>query len=410
MSKRIHLSKKKSIRGLAFAVASVIVLATGCSSSDSASTETTEATEESVAPGADVTDILAEATRITDLAKAGLVWAATDTGVDSTGIIAQTGWNGPTDAVSTVEEGKNVQVIICSSGTACEVAGNYVLEAAKALGWSAEIIDGQFNPEVWLTAFDSAIAKKPDAIIAIAIPDVAVDAKLAAAREAGIVTVSIADTPASNSQNGYDAYVSYRMPLMHQVLAYAVIAESGGTSNTILINDSGFPNLVTSNEEYKRVMAKCTGCVVNQVEWTTGDALDPVKTDALTTAALAANPDATYIVLPYSIPLTTVIESVRKAGRDGTVRVVTKDGDAVGLSAVVKGDSPFLPGVGLDWVAYAGIDQVARGLAGDAYVAAEQTGLGVHLWTKADTAADGSSDYIKWVDFKSEYMRLWGKS
>ena len=403
MSKGIHSLKKKSVRGMAIAVASVIVLATGCSSSDSTTTE------ESVATDAGATDILAEATRITDLAKAGLVWAATDTGVDSTGIVAQSGWNGPTDAVSKIEEGKNVQVIICSSGTACEVAGNYVLEAAKALGWNAEVIDGQFNPEVWLTAFDSAIAKKPDAIIAIAIPDVAVDAKLAAAREAGIVTVSIADTPASNSQNGYDAYVSYRMPLMHQVLAYAVIAESGGTANSILINDSGFPNLVTSNEEYKGVMAKCTGCVVNQVEWTTGDALDPVKTDAVITAALAANPDATYIVLPYSIPLTSVLESVRKAGKGDTVKVVTKDGDAVGLGAVVKGDSPYLPGVGLDWVAYAGIDQVARGLAGDAYVAAEKTGLGVHLWTQADTAADGSSDYTKWVDFKSEYKRLWGK-
>jgi ABC-type sugar transport system substrate-binding protein len=167
--------------------------------------------------------------------------------------------------------------------------------------------------------------------------------------------------------------------------------------------------LVTSNEEYAGVMAKCTGCVVNQVEWTTGDALDPVKTDAVITAALAANPDATHIVLPYSIPLTSVIESVRKAGKGDTVKVVTKDGDAVGLSAVVKGDSPYLPGVGLDWVAYAGIDQVARGLAGDAYVAAEKTGLGVHLWTQADTAADGSSDYTKWVDFKSEYKRLWGK-
>ena len=389
---------------MAIAVASVIVLATGCSSSDSTTTEETVATD------AGATDILAEATRITDLAKAGLVWAASDTGVDSTGIVAQTGWNGPTDAVSSIEEGKNVQVIICSSGTACEVAGNHVLEAAKALGWNAEVIDGQFNPEVWLTAFDSAIAKKPDAIIAIAIPDVAVDAKLAAAREAGIVTVSIADTPASNSQNGYDAYVSYRMPLMHQVLAYAVIAESGGTANSILINDSGFPNLVTSNEEYKSVMSKCSGCVVNQVEWTTGDALDPVKTDAVITAALAANPDATHIVLPYSIPLTSVLESVRKAGKSETVKVVTKDGDAVGLGAVVKGESPFLPGVGLDWVAYAGIDQVARGLAGDAYVAAEKTGLGVHLWTQADTAADGSSDYTKWVDFKSEYMRLWGKS
>jgi ribose transport system substrate-binding protein len=403
----INLLGSRSVRMLAVAVSSVMVFVTACSgsSSDSSVTEETTASSEVA-----TIDILQEAQRITDLAKSGLVWASQDTGISSTDIVAQTGWNGPTSAVSSVEAGKNVQVIICSSGTACEVAGNYVLEAAKALGWNAEIIDGQFNPQVWLTAFDSAIAKKPDAIIAIAIPDVAVDAKLAAARAAGIVTVSIADTPEANSQNGYDAYVSYRMPLMHQVLAYAVIAESGGTANTILINDSGFPNLVTSNEEYVGVMAKCTGCTVNQVEWTTGDALDPIKTDAVITAALAANPDATYIVLPYSIPMTAVIESVRKAGKADQVKVVTKDGDAVGLGAVVKGDSPFLPGVGLDWVAYAGIDQVARGLAGDAFIAAEQTGLGVHLWTKADTAADGSSDYTVWVNFKTEYMRLWGKS
>jgi len=398
----------KSFGKLAIALASLLVFTASCSSSDSAVSEDTVATAETSAPAVD--DILAEAQRITDLAKAGLVWAPQDTGMSAADIVAQTGWNGPTDAVSKVESGKNVQVIICSSGTACEVAGNYVVEAAKALGWTAEVIDGQFNPEVWLTAFDSAIAKKPDAIIAIAIPDVAVDAKLAAARAAGIVTVSIADTPASNSQNGYDAYVSYRMPLMHQVLAYAVINESMGAANSIVVNDSGFPNLVTSNNEYMAVMAKCTGCKTTLVDWTTGDALDPVKTDAIITAALAANPDATYVVLPYSIPLTAVIESVRKAGKIDQVKVVTKDGDAVGLGAVVKGDSPFLPGVGLDWVAYAGIDQVARGIAGDAYVAAEKTGLGVHLWTKGDTAADGSSDYSKWLDFKAEYLKLWGKN
>lgn len=402
-----HLGSK-SLGKLAIALASLLVLTAACSSSDSAVSKDTAVTADTSAPAAD--DILAEAQRITDLAKAGLVWAPQDTGMSAADIVAQTGWNGPTDAVSKVESGKNVQVIICSSGTACEVAGNYVVEAAKALGWNAEVIDGQFNPEVWLTAFDSAIAKKPDAIIAIAIPDVAVDAKLAAARAAGIVTVSIADTPASNSQNGYDAYVSYRMPLMHQVLAYAVINESMGAANSIVINDSGFPNLVTSNNEYMAVMAKCSGCKTTLVDWTTGDALDPVKTDAVITAALAANPDATYVVLPYSIPLTAVIESVRKAGKIDQVKVVTKDGDAVGLGAVVKGYSPFLPGVGLDWVAYAGIDQVARGIAGDAYVDAEKTGLGVHLWTKGDTAADGSSDYSKWLDFKAEYLKLWGKS
>lgn len=80
-----------------------MVFAAGCSSSDSSDTADTTASTDAAAESV---DILVEAQRITDLAKAGLVWAATDSGVDSTGIVAQTGWNGPTDAVSKIDAGK----------------------------------------------------------------------------------------------------------------------------------------------------------------------------------------------------------------------------------------------------------------------------------------------------------------
>lgn len=390
-------------RGMGAAVVALSLFAAACSSDDSS--DTTDGGTDSTAAGSDIVE---EAKRITDLAKAGLVWASKDSNVDSADIVAQTDWRGPTEAVSAAESGKNVQVIMCSSGTACEVAANYVKEAAELLGWTAEIIDGQFNPEVWLTSFDTAISRNPDAIIGIAIPDVAVDSKLKAARDAGIVTVSIADTPEGASTNPYDAYVSYRMPLMHQILAYATIAETDGAANVILINDSAFPNLVESNAQFKAVIDQCSGCSVTQVDWQTSDALDPVAADAAVTAALAANPDANYVVLPYSIGMPSAVEAVRKAGKADTVKVISKDGDAVGLGLVASGDSPFNAGVGLDWVAYAGIDQVARGLAGDAFIAGEDVGLGIHLWTTEDTAADGSSDYLQWIDFKAEYKSLWG--
>lgn len=396
-------------RRFGIALVALSLFGAACSSDDNNSSGTTAADTTDETSG-EVLDIVAEAKRITELAKAGLVHAALDSGTDSTDIVAQTDWLGPTEPVSAIEAGKNVQVIMCSSGTACEVAANFVVEAAEAVGWNAEIIDGQFNPEVWLTAFDTAISKSPDAIIAIAIPDVAVDAKLKAAKDAGIVTVSIADTPQGNTTNPYDAYVSYRMPLMHQILAYAAIAETDGAANVVLINDSAFPNLVESNAQFTRVIEQCSGCSVTQVDWTTGDALDPVKADAVVTAALAANADANYVVLPYSIGMSSAVEAVRKAGKADTVKVISKDGDAVGLGLVASGVSPFNSGVGLDWVAYAGIDQVARGLAGDAYIDGEATGLGVHLWTIEDTAADGSTDYTQWIDFKSEYASLWGLS
>jgi ribose transport system substrate-binding protein len=405
MSEVARRRRRGMSRRIGIAAIALSLVAGACSSDDNSSDTSPADTSDS---SSEEVDIVAEAKRITELAKAGLVYAAQDSGTASSDIVAQTEWFGPTEPVSSIEEGKNVQVIMCSSGTACEVAANFVVEAAESVGWTADIIDGQFNPEVWLTAFDTAISKKPDAIIGIAIPDVAVDAKLKAARDAGIVTVSIADTPQGNTTNPYDAYVSYRMPLMHQVLAYATIAETDGAANIVLINDSAFPNLVESNVQFSRVLGQCSGCSVTQVDWTTGDALDPVKTDAVITAALASNPNANYVVLPYSIGMASAIEAVRKAGKSETVKVVAKDGDAFALGLVAKGDSPFNAGVGLDWVAYAGIDQVARGLAGDTYVSGESTGLGIHLWTTADSQADGSSDYTQWLDFKAQYKTLWG--
>jgi ABC-type sugar transport system substrate-binding protein len=167
---------------------------------------------------------------------------------------------------------------------------------------------------------------------------------------------------------------------------------------------------VESNKQYTRVMADCSGCKVTQVEWLITDALDPVKTDAIIGAALAANPDANYLVLPYSIGLPSVVDAVRKAGKTDKVKIVAKDGDSVGLSAIASGGSSMNAGVSLQWVAYAGVDQIIRGLAKEPYLKAEELGLGVHLFTKADSPADGNADYTKFLDYVSEYKKLWGLS
>lgn len=352
-------------------------------------------------------DILADAKRISDLAKAGLVWAATDSDVAAADIVAQTSWLGPTETPAPPKD-VNLQIIICAPGTACETAANYAVEAAKALGWTAEIVPGAGTPESFAQAFDTALSKKPNVIMSMAIPDVLVGASLQKARDAGVVTVSVADVPAASSADAYDAYVSYRMPLMHQVNAYNMIAESNGAANVLIVNDSAFPNLVESNNQMKKVLDQCTGCTSTMVDWQITDALDPVKADGVITSALQSNPDANYLVVPYSIGMSSVIEAVRKAGKADSVKIVSKDGDQIGLQAVASGGSAFNAGVSLEWVAYAGVDQAIRGVAKAPYLGPEALGLGVHLFTKDNTPADGMADYTPYLDFKAQYLKLWG--
>lgn len=353
--------------------------------------------------------IMAEAVRISELAKAGLVFAPVDSDVEPADIVEQTGWLGP-ETTPAPPADVNVQIIICSPGTACETAANFAVEAAEAIGWTAEVVPGAGTPESFTQAFDTALSKDPDVILTMAIPDVLVGASLAKAREQGVVTISVADAPNASGPDAYDAYISYRMPLMHQVNAYNIIAETNGAANVILINDSAFPNLVESNTQFQNVMSQCTGCTTEVVDWQITDALDPVKADSVITAALQANPDATHLVVPYSIGMSSVIEAVRKAGKSDQVKVVSKDGDEIGLQAIASGGSAFNAGVSLEWVAYAGIDEAIRGVTGSPYTPTEGLGLGVHLFTADNTPADGIADYTQYFDYKAKYLELWGVS
>ena len=100
--------------------------------------------------------------------------------------------------------------------------------------------------------------------------------------------------------------------------------------------------------------------------------------DTAITAALQDAPDATHLVLPYSIGISAVIEAVRKAGKTEDVKVMTKDGDELGLLAVANGGSSANAGVSLEWVAWAGLDQAIRGLTDNEYLPPEELGLGAH--------------------------------
>jgi ribose transport system substrate-binding protein len=391
------------------AAAAVVLTAAGAATASAAHRPASAGTTAGTTAGSEAPagDILADAKRISDLAKAGLVWAATDSDVAAADIVAQTSWLGPTETPAPPKD-VNLQIIICAPGTACETAANYAVEAAKALGWTAEIVPGAGTPESFAQAFDTALSKKPNVIMSMAIPDVLVGASLQKARDAGVVTVSVADVPAASSADAYDAYVSYRMPLMHQVNAYNMIAESNGAANVLIVNDSAFPNLVESNNQMKKVLDQCTGCTSTMVDWQITDALDPVKADGVITSALQSNPDANYLVVPYSIGMSSVIEAVRKAGKADSVKIVSKDGDQIGLQAVASGGSAFNAGVSLEWVAYAGVDQAIRGVAKAPYLGPEALGLGVHLFTKDNTPADGMADYTPYLDFKAQYLKLWG--
>ena len=305
------------------------------------------------------------------------------------------------------KRGARVEFVICAAASACKTVSDAGEQAGRALGWTVETVAASGDAASYNSAMDTALSRRPNAIVAVGVPGSLITDKLATARARGIVTVSAPDVPSAGvSRQPYDGYVSYRQPLQHQLMAAAIIADSGGHGHAIEIQSTDQPDSMEGARQFARIMKTCGGCKTYLTPWTIPDAADSAKASNIIQAALQAHPDARYLAVPYDIGLPAVISAVRAAG--GKVKVLAKDGSQVELQALRRGDLFAVPGVGLDWLGYAALFQANLGMSGKPYLNAFDQGLGVHLFTRANTLTDAAPDYTRWVDFKSRYQQLWG--
>ena len=354
--------------------------------------------------------IVAESRRITEAALAGMVTSLKEIGNTPADVTGLTTWGGPS-STPTPPGGISIVTIPCAPVPPCSTVSDFVDEVAAEVGWTHEMIAGAGTPESYVAAFDSAIAKGPDVILGAAAPGALVGDRLDLAADAGIITISLADLPEPDPDAlaAYDAYVSLRSPLLGALQAFAVIADSGGTANVSMIRDATFPTLAATADEVEQIMAQCAGCSLHIQDWLITDAFDPAAVDGIISGILAQNPDVEYLIMPYSLGDTAVIESLRTAGRSD-VKVLHKDPNDEGLTNVINGGAWLTAASSLEWLAWAGIDQAIRGLVGAPYLGALDLGIGVLLFDASNAPSDLDQDqrFADAVDFRAEYRQLWG--
>lgn len=358
--------------------------------------------------GGDDSALISEATKVSDQSQESLMYSKVNFPTKPSEVEPYGEWRGP-DSAPKHEAGKNVQVIVCSKASpACLDAGNGAVAAGKELGWTVEIIDGAGTPQGFAQAFNTAFQRGADAIITVAVPTAAVADSLADAKQRGVLTVATGDAePKSGTK--YDAYVPFPMPAMSAVVGWAVIADSEGEANVIVVNDPGFPVLTESAEALEGVLSECSGCSSSKVEWQITDAADPTKATKIIQGALSSNPDANYLYVPYSIPQAAVIQAVQAAGKGDQVKIVTKDGDPPQFEALADGSIALTVGSSVVWAGWASIDQVIRGFAGDPFLGPTETGLGIAQFTAENVPPGGSiENWPEMIDYAAQYRRIWG--
>jgi ribose transport system substrate-binding protein len=339
---------------------------------------------------------------------------------DSTGAALAALYKGtstsPATSAPKPQPGKRIWVV--SSGQAIDVAAQAsggAADAAKAIGWSVKVFDGQFQPNLWLAGLQQAIAAKADGIILYTIDCSTVKAGLEAAKRARIPVVGI---------ESRDCSPSLETPLVYGpaygdfdglekgwggAAASWLVAKSKPNATLIELKETDSAATLLISEGFEAaVKSACAGCSVKVVPFTAAD-IGPALQQK-TQQALLQHPDATGLFAPYDALMTSgVAAAVQASGRAKSMNVISGAGSVPNLDLIRQGRGQNADLVfSSRWEGFAAVDWMNRlfhGMTPTAETAA--TGIGFQLVDR-DHNLTPSGEVPSTVDFEAVYRRAWG--
>jgi ribose transport system substrate-binding protein len=302
---------------------------------------------------------------------------------------------------------KKLVSIVCASGIeGCRAISEGQVEAAKALGWSTQVIDGRGNVKGWDDAIQSAIQTKPDVIALAAILPSAVSGALADAKAAGI-TVVCTQCGAKPNEPGVDAADGDEVnAIIGADLGSYIALKAGGKANVLMWYYPEFGISKLRHDAAKEVLTKQCDCKIQSIEVKISEwnSTLPERVQAL----LLQNPDINWIYSPADETAIDATNAIKAGGRSGQVHVAGGNGNLQALAAI-KTDSDYAATAAVSYAfsAWSSIDNANRILAGQKPV---KTKTAVRVIDASNSSAIPAGQYYSGdVDFRGHYKKLWGK-
>lgn len=308
---------------------------------------------------------------------------------------------------------KSVVIVSCSPvvGT-CVHEAEVMKKTFDILGIKSRIVTSRdYSPAATQSAWNDALASNPDAIVGIGTVGSSIGPQLARAKSRGIFTMYLNGT--EKSGENFDSYVAGGWTLGQVTLAAQMVVAGEGETVVSWLDVPLFPDLGTP-DGISFLKENCPGCSVKTGEYTSEEALDPVKIQQLTSSTIRANPKIDFLALASADgQVNAAAQAIRTSGNpDVKLAGVGLTADA--QASLSSGDLPFIVGSPQNWVALQGVDGILRGLAGEAPLAPEELKIGVYVMTK-DNAPDnpkftfGPLDRwaVEQFDFVTPYAEAW---
>jgi ribose transport system substrate-binding protein len=304
--------------------------------------------------------------------------------------------------------GKKVMILSCAQASACSLVAGGAAEAARALGWDAQIVDGKGDPKTYDAAIENAVTAKVDGIIDIAVPPDLVASALRDTKAAGIPVINasefLRETPG--------IFGNANPPWVKEgtIVADWLIADSGGEAKVVIFTDSEFPGVTSRLDAVAKRLEDCPGCeVLATTNLSINDITSPRMSQVTRAAVNRFGPELKYIVSPYDAADAFIVPALRAAGRTD-VKIIGGAGGPQQMQFCRDGSVAAITVDSVEWMGWAAADQLNRAFAGEP-PAAENNEVPTFLALKdtCDRVPEGKrgEDLIE-VDYRGAYKRLWG--
>jgi hypothetical protein len=303
-----------------------------------------------------------------------------------------------------VPAGKKVVYISCGISV-CQLQGQIVAQATKALGWTTSTITTDGTPTSVQSAYDTALRQGANAIVTTAALRAEIASKLPLLQMKGVVVSDCCSTDPVASPFIYNTSTPPQAAVGGRYLAAEVVADSKAKANTLYVNIPAFTILSSLGSEFKTAYSQyCPTCGYSSID---------VSLTQLATAPnlivsyLRSHPSVNYVALSVANQLDTGLPAALAAAGLSQVKIVGQGGGPTDFQYVANGQELALVPFDYYNVDYQMVDALARHFAG---VPVQLTPPPMWLVTKANLPSAHSSLFPNVANYQSEFMKLWGKT
>lgn len=320
----------------------------------------------------------------------------------------QTDWLGPTIGPK-AEPGKHIVYISSDQNNALSAQyGKFLQDAASKIGWTVTVIDGKATAANWITAFNQALALKPDGI-AMTLQSPSVTGPLEAAATAGVPVVGMhsANQPGPNKQFHLFNNLSSDPAEIGRALVDWAVADLDGKGQMIFIGDNIYPISIVKTDAMVDQIRKCPTCKLISNENIPAANVSAQMAGIMTSWVLK-NPKPFYALSVGDFWFDFATPALHTGGiNPNDVRLGGADGTPQAYQRVRQGDFQRITvPEPIEMQSWQAIDELNRAINKEPPSNFVQP---VFLVTKENISAEGGPDntFTPSNGFKDHYLKIW---